>query len=59
MGDSILGSSESSIYNFLLNENKSNVNDALIGDAAKREECVLITDDKKFGIKLGKLNIET
>ena len=38
MGDSILGSSESSIYNFLLNENKSNVNDALIGDSAKRDQ---------------------
>lgn len=55
----ILDDSDIATYELLLNENKSNVNDAMIGDAAKRENCILITDDKRFINKLKKLNIDT
>lgn len=59
VGLCVLGDSDKSTYELLLNETKSNVNDALIGDAAKRENCTLITDDVKFIRKLKKLNINT
>ena len=39
-------------YKKLLNQNRSNIDDALIGDAAKRENCTLITDDTRFINKL-------
>ena len=46
-------------YEDLLNENKSNVRDAMIGDAAKREGCLLITNDGRFIKKLHKNSIDT
>lgn len=44
-------------YSLLLNENQSNINDALIGEAAKREGCTLVTDDTNFSKKLKKANV--
>lgn len=52
LGYSVLAS-ENSIYQQLLNENKSNACDALIGDAAYREGCTLVTSDKRFIKKIG------
>jgi rRNA-processing protein FCF1 len=36
---------EDSVYHKLLNGNKSNIKDALIGETAIKNECTLITDD--------------
>lgn len=57
LGFCCFGDENDDTYSLLLNENKTNVNDALIGEAAKREECILVTDDVKFSKKLKKLNI--
>ena len=46
-------------YKNLLNQNRSNIDDALIGDAAKRENCTLITDDTRFINKLNANGIST
>ena len=46
-------------YKRLLNENNSNINDALIGDTAKKENCILVTDDKRFITKLKSCDIQT
>jgi len=46
-------------YEDLLNENRSNVHDAMIGDAAKREGCLLITNDTRFANKLRRNGIDT
>ena len=46
-------------YEDLLNENRSNVHDAMIGDAAKRERCLLITNDGRFIKKLRRNGIGT
>ncbi len=46
-------------YENLLNENCSNVNDAMIGEVAKREGCILITDDTRFIKKLKNEGIPT
>lgn len=46
-------------YEDLLNENRSNVHDAMIGDAAKREGCLLITNDGRFIKKLRRNGIGT
>lgn len=46
-------------YEDLLNESKNNVHDAMIGYAAKREGCLLITNDGRFGKKLRRNGIET
>lgn len=40
------------MYSKLLNTTHSNVCDAMIGDAAYREGCILVTDDTKFIKKL-------
>lgn len=40
-------------------ESRSNVKDAMIGEAAKREGCTLVTDDTKFISKLHKVGIPT
>lgn len=50
---------EHDIYTQLLNKNHTNVNDAIIGDAAYREGCTLITDDRKFINKLNAVQIPT
>lgn len=51
-GFSSFGDEGDPTYESLLNENRSNVCDAMIGEAAKRENCILITDDKRFTVKL-------
>ena len=43
----------------LLFESQSNIKDAMIGEAAKREGCTLVTDDTKFISKLHKVGIQT
>lgn len=52
-------SSEDDIYNDLLKPTRSNVNDAMIGSAAKREQCTIVTDDIDFAKRLQKHNIST
>ena len=59
LGFCCFGDDENDIYSLLLNENQSNVNDALIGEAAKREGCILVTDDTRFIKKLTDNNIPT
>ena len=46
-------------YEDLLNESKNNIHDAMIGDAAKREGCLLITNDSRFEKKLRRNGIGT
>ena len=41
-----------SVYHRLLTATKGNVKDAMIGEVAQREGCVLITDDTRFASKL-------
>lgn len=43
---------ENDAYESLLNENKSNINDAIIGSTAKRENCTVVTNDGRFARKL-------
>lgn len=50
---------ENDVYFKLLKDNKSNVCDAMIGDAAYKEGCTLVTDDKKFIKRLEANNIPT
>lgn len=57
LGHSVLGDLNDTTYQDLLFDTKSNINDAMIGEAAKREGCILITDDKRFIVKLNKANI--
>lgn len=45
-------------YEDLLNESKNNIHDAMIGDAAKREGCLLITNDCRFKKKLCRNGID-
>ena len=59
LGFACFSDSSDNTYELLLNENKSDVNDALIGETAKREKCTLITDDTKFIKKLCKVDIPT
>lgn len=58
LGLCILGD-DRDMYTKLLNANRSNVCDAMIGDAAYREDCTLITDDRKFINKLNAVCIPT
>ena len=48
----------SNAYDELLNQNKSNKNDALIGATAIIEQCLLVTDDKRLQDKMKKLGYE-
>lgn len=43
------------IYDYLVKEDKSNINDALIGATAYHEKCVLITDDKELTKRMKKV----
>ncbi len=52
-------SSEDDIYNDLLKSTRSNVNDAMIGSTAKREQCTIVTDDVDFANRLRKHNVLT
>ncbi|MBE6972601.1 MAG: PIN domain-containing protein [Ruminococcaceae bacterium] len=46
-------------YEDLLTDAKTNVNDAMIGAAAKREGCTVVTDDGPFSKKLKAQSIPT
>ena len=55
LGHSRLGYSrlgEGDVYNLIINENKSNIKDAIIADTAVKEGCTLITEDKRFYNKM-------
>lgn len=54
---SVFADENDNTYELLLKENRSNVHDAMIGEAAKREGCLLVTDDKKFINKLNDVKI--
>ena len=56
---SIFADENDTTYEDLLFENRRNVKDAMIGEAAKREGCTLVTDDTKFISKLHKVGIPT
>lgn len=58
LGSAVLGGTDN-VYTALLNKNRSNVSDALIGDAAYREKCILVTDDKRFIRKLDEVHVPT
>ena len=51
--------SDDSIYLDLLKETHSNIKDAMIGAAAKREACAVITDDVDFSKRLNKYGVHT
>ncbi len=59
LGLSILANENDTTYKDLLFESRSNVKDAMIGEAAKREGCTLVTDDTKFISKLHNVGIPT
>ena len=59
LGLSILADENDTTFEDLLFENRNNVKDAMIGEAAKREGCTLVTDDTKFITKLHKVGIPT
>jgi len=56
-GFSIFADEKDTTYKDLLFENRSNIRDAMIGEAAKREGCILITDDTRFIKKLNQVGI--
>ena len=59
LGLSVFADENDTTYADLLFESRSNVKDAMIGEAAKREGCTLVTDDTKFISKLRKVGIPT
>ena len=59
LGFSILADEKDTTYEDLLFESRRNIKDAMIGEAAKREDCILVTDDAKFILKLNKAGIPT
>ena len=59
LGLSILADENDTTYEDLLFESRSNVKDAMIGEAAKREGCILVTNDTKFICKLHNVGIPT
>ena len=59
LGLSVLADKNDTTYEDLLFESRKNVKDAMIGEAAKREGCTLVTDDTKFISKLHKAGIPT
>ena len=50
---------ENDVYSDLLKVTHSNVNDAMIGSTAKRENCIVVTDDKDFSKRLKKHSVPT
>lgn len=56
---SVFADENDTTYEDLLFESRSNVKDAMIGEAAKREGCTLVTNDTKFISKLHKVGIPT
>ena len=59
LGLSVFADENDTIYEDLLFESRNNIKDAMIGEAAKRESCTLVTDDTKFIAKLHKAGIPT
>lgn len=59
LGFAVLGDENDITYENLLNESRNNVHDAMIGEAAKREGCILVTNDIRFAKKLGANGIQT
>ena len=59
LGLSVFADENDTTYEDLLFKNQSNVKDAMIGEAAKREGCTLVTDDTRFISKLHKVGIPT
>ena len=59
LGLSVFADENDTTYESLLFESRSNVKDVMIGEAAKREGCTLVTDDTKFISKLHKVGIPT
>ena len=51
LGWSVFADKNDTTYENLLFESRSNVKDAMIGEAAKREGCTLVTDDAKLVIR--------
>jgi len=47
------------VYSDLLLETHSNVKDAMLGSAAKREKCTVVTNDKRFSKRLKQYQIPT
>jgi len=58
VGDCVLVDLED-IYSDLLTETHSNVKDAMIGSAAKRELCTVVTNDIRFSKRLINCHIPT
>jgi rRNA-processing protein FCF1 len=54
LGMSNLG--EGTVYYEILNENNSNVRDAIIADTAVTNNCILLTDDTRLNKKMKNLN---
>lgn len=54
LGYSMLGDGE--IYKKLLNNNSSNVKDAIIAETANKEDCCLVTEDRKLFKSMKKNN---
>ena len=50
---------EDDVYYDLLNQTHSNQSDAMIGSTAKRENCIIVTDDIDFAKRLKKHDIQT
>lgn len=59
LGLSVFADENDTTYEDLLFESRSDVKDAMIGEAAKREGCTLVTDDAKFISKLHKVGLPT
>ena len=59
LGLCVVGGEEESTYHRLLTATKRNVKDAMIGELAQREGCILITDDTRFASKLKSESIHT
>ena len=47
------------VYLDLLNPSRNNINDAIIGSTAKREQCTIVSEDKPFRDKLSLYSIPT
>ena len=59
VGLCVVGGDADSTYHRLLTATKGNVKDAMIGEVAQREGCILITDDTRFASKLKAESIPT
>ena len=58
VGDCVLVDADD-VYSDLLLETHSNIKDAMIGSAAIREMCIVVTNDKRFSKRLTQYSIPT